>query len=107
MSCAPRGRWACRPSRFGVLGEEDPSLWSIWDHPSDLAAPERLKQDSPWRRRRYRWDGDILRITGQPHPGSRTIDMDAYNWTVTDEHMLTFPRPTRSSTTAISREKSR
>ena len=38
-------------------------------------------------------DGDILRITGEPHPGSRTIDMDSYNWTVTDEHMLTYPSP--------------
>ena len=39
------------------LGEEDPSLWSIWDHPSNLAAPQSLKQIPPgddvdYRRRR-------------------------------------------------------
>jgi cellulose synthase/poly-beta-1,6-N-acetylglucosamine synthase-like glycosyltransferase/peptidoglycan/xylan/chitin deacetylase (PgdA/CDA1 family) len=38
-------------------------------------------------------EGDILRVTGEPHAGSRTIDMDSYNWTVTDEHMLTYPSP--------------
>jgi len=36
-------------------------------------------------------DGDIVRITGEtasraPAP----LTMDSYNWTVTDEHMLTY-----------------
>ncbi len=76
-----------------VLGEEDPSLWAIWDHPSNLAAPQSLKQVPPGDDVDYDGDGDILRITGEPHSGSRTIDMDDYNWTVTDEHMLTYPSP--------------
>ena len=75
------------------LGEEDPSLWSIWDHPSNMGAPQLLKQIPPGDDVDYDGDGDILRITGEPHPGSRTIDMDSYNWTVTDEHMLTYPSP--------------
>ena len=75
------------------LGEEDPSLWSIWDHPSNMAAPQSLKQIPPGDDVVTDGDGDILRITGEPHPGSRTIDMDSYNWTVTDEHMLTYPSP--------------
>jgi cellulose synthase/poly-beta-1,6-N-acetylglucosamine synthase-like glycosyltransferase/peptidoglycan/xylan/chitin deacetylase (PgdA/CDA1 family)/spore germination protein YaaH len=75
------------------LGEEDPSLWAIWDHPSNMGAPELLKQVPPGDDVDYDGDGDILRITGEPHPGSRTIDMDSYNWTVTDEHMLTYPSP--------------
>jgi peptidoglycan-N-acetylglucosamine deacetylase len=76
-----------------VLGEEDPSLWAIWDHPSNPAAPQSLKQVPPGDDVDYDGDGDILRITGEPHPGSRTIDMDDYNWTVTDEHMVTYPSP--------------
>jgi peptidoglycan-N-acetylglucosamine deacetylase len=75
------------------LGEEDPSLWSIWDHPSNLDAPQLLKQVPPGDDVVTDGDGDILRITGEPHRGSRTIDMDSYNWTVTDEHMLTYPSP--------------
>ena len=75
------------------LGEEDGSLWSIWDRPSNPAAPQSLKQVPPGDDVDYDGDGDILRITGEPHPGSRTIDMDDYNWTVTDEHMLTYPSP--------------
>ncbi len=75
------------------LGEEDPSLWSIWDHPSNLTAPQSLKQIPPGDDVVSDGDGDILHITGEPHPGSRTIDMDSYNWTVTDEHMLTYPSP--------------
>jgi peptidoglycan/xylan/chitin deacetylase (PgdA/CDA1 family) len=75
------------------LGEEDPSLWSIWDHPSNMDAPQLLKQVPPGDDVVTDGDGDILRITGEPHRGSRTIDMDSYNWTVTDEHMLTYPSP--------------
>ncbi len=76
-----------------ALGEEDPSLWAIWDHPSNVGAPQLLKQVPPGDDVDYDGDGDILRITGEPHPGSRTIDMDSFNWTVTDEHMLTYPSP--------------
>ena len=75
------------------LGEEDPSTWSIWDHPSNKNAPDLLKQIPPGNDVVSDGDGDIIRITGEPHPGSRTIDMDSYNWTVTDEHMLTYPSP--------------
>src|SRR6201996_3320038 len=76
-----------------LLGEEDPSVWSIWDHPSNMAAPQSLKQIPPGNDVVTDGEGDILRITGEPHAGSRTIDMDSYNWTVTDEHMLTYPSP--------------
>jgi cellulose synthase/poly-beta-1,6-N-acetylglucosamine synthase-like glycosyltransferase/peptidoglycan/xylan/chitin deacetylase (PgdA/CDA1 family)/spore germination protein YaaH len=75
------------------LGREDASLWSIWDHPSNVTAPQSLKQIPPGDDVVSDGDGDIVRITGEPHPGSRTIDMDSYNWTVTDEHMLTYPSP--------------
>src|ERR1700749_63599 len=76
-----------------ALGEEDPSLWSIWDHPSYMAAPQSLKQIPPGNDVVSDGEGDILRINGEPHAGSRTIDMDSDNWTVTDEHMLEYPSP--------------
>jgi cellulose synthase/poly-beta-1,6-N-acetylglucosamine synthase-like glycosyltransferase/peptidoglycan/xylan/chitin deacetylase (PgdA/CDA1 family)/spore germination protein YaaH len=75
------------------LGKEDPSLWSIWDHPNNPAAPQSLKKVPPGDDVVTDGEGDILHINGEPHPGSRTIDMDSYNWTVTDEHMLTYPSP--------------
>src|ERR1700761_7607934 len=75
------------------LGEEDPSVWSIWDHPSNKNAQDSLKQIPPGNDVVSDGDGDIIRITGEPHPGSRSIDMDSDNWTVTDEHMLTYPSP--------------
>jgi peptidoglycan-N-acetylglucosamine deacetylase len=75
------------------LGREDASLWSVWDHPSNMNAPQLLKQIPPGDDVVSDGDGDIVHITGEPHPGSRTIDMDSYNWTVTDEHMLTYPSP--------------
>ena len=58
-----------------------------------MNAPQSLKQIPPGDDVVSDGDGDIVRITGEPHPGSRTIDMDSYNWTVTDEHMLTYPSP--------------
>ena len=76
------------------LGSEDPSLWSIWDHPSDRDAPRRLTTDiPPGDDVDTDGEGDILRITGKPHMGSRTIDMDADNWTATDERMVNYPQP--------------
>jgi peptidoglycan-N-acetylglucosamine deacetylase len=75
------------------LGKEDPSMWSIWDHPSNAGAPQSLKQVPPGNDVVTDGEGDILRINGEPHPGSRTIDMDSDNWTVTDEHMLEYPSP--------------
>jgi cellulose synthase/poly-beta-1,6-N-acetylglucosamine synthase-like glycosyltransferase/peptidoglycan/xylan/chitin deacetylase (PgdA/CDA1 family)/spore germination protein YaaH len=75
------------------LGKEDPSLWSIWDHPSSMTAPQSLKQVPPGNDVVTDGEGDVLHINGEPHSGSRTIDMDSYNWTVTDEHMLTYPSP--------------
>jgi cellulose synthase/poly-beta-1,6-N-acetylglucosamine synthase-like glycosyltransferase/peptidoglycan/xylan/chitin deacetylase (PgdA/CDA1 family)/spore germination protein YaaH len=75
------------------LGKEDPSMWAIWDHPSLATAPQSLKQVPPGNDVVTDGDGDILHINGEPHPGSRTIDMDSDNWTVTDEHMVKYPSP--------------
>ncbi|HEY4050859.1 MAG TPA: glycosyltransferase [Acidobacteriaceae bacterium] len=75
------------------LGSEDPSLWSIWDHPESKDAPEQLRNIPPGHDVAACGDGDILRVTGEPHSGRRTIDMDSDNWTVTDEHIETYAQP--------------
>lgn len=75
------------------LGEEDPSLWAIWDKPMNRNAPHLLTSIPPEDDVNTDGEGDILYITGQPHAGSRTVNLDSYNWTVTDEHMVTYPSP--------------
>jgi cellulose synthase/poly-beta-1,6-N-acetylglucosamine synthase-like glycosyltransferase/peptidoglycan/xylan/chitin deacetylase (PgdA/CDA1 family)/spore germination protein YaaH len=75
------------------LGTEDSSLWSIWDKPSTPNIQKSLEKIQPGNDVNEEGEGDILRIIGVPHPGSRTIDMDAENQTATDEHMQTYPQP--------------
>ena len=73
------------------LGEEDGSLWSVWDHPGSKDAPQLLKNVPPGNDVNTDGEGDILRIVSKPHSGSRTVDMDSDNFTITDEHMTALP----------------
>ncbi len=76
------------------LGTEDPSLWSVWERPSDKDAQRLLLNNiPPGDDVDTDGEGDILQITGKPHDGSRTVNMDSDDWTVTDEHMMTYPQP--------------
>ena len=74
------------------LGEEDPTLWNVWDHPSAADAPNGLKVVPPGQEVNEEGEGDILRVIDRPANGSRTISMDSENFTVTDERMPTYPR---------------
>lgn len=73
------------------LGEEDGSLWAIWDHPGATDAPQLLKDVPPGHDVNTEGEGDILRIVARPERGNRTISMDSDNFTITDEHMVTLP----------------
>jgi cellulose synthase/poly-beta-1,6-N-acetylglucosamine synthase-like glycosyltransferase/peptidoglycan/xylan/chitin deacetylase (PgdA/CDA1 family)/spore germination protein YaaH len=73
------------------LGEEDPSLWQIWDHPSAADAPQQLRTVPPGENVDAEGEGDILRVVAPPQTGERTIQMDADNVTVTDEDMTRLP----------------
>jgi cellulose synthase/poly-beta-1,6-N-acetylglucosamine synthase-like glycosyltransferase/peptidoglycan/xylan/chitin deacetylase (PgdA/CDA1 family) len=73
------------------LGEEDPSLWQIWDHPNARDAPDQLKKVLPGEDVDDEGEGDILRVVARPQTGERTIQMDADNFTVTDESMVRLP----------------
>jgi cellulose synthase/poly-beta-1,6-N-acetylglucosamine synthase-like glycosyltransferase/peptidoglycan/xylan/chitin deacetylase (PgdA/CDA1 family)/spore germination protein YaaH len=74
------------------LGSEDSSLWSIWDHPGDPNAPNLLRHVEPGNDVDTEGEGDILRIIAKPQSGSRNVDMDSENFTITDEQMVTYPR---------------
>ena len=74
------------------LGKEDPTIWSVWDHPSAPDAQNGLKVVPPGQDVNNEGDGDILRVTGRPANGSRTLSMDAEDFTITDERMPSYPR---------------
>jgi cellulose synthase/poly-beta-1,6-N-acetylglucosamine synthase-like glycosyltransferase/peptidoglycan/xylan/chitin deacetylase (PgdA/CDA1 family)/spore germination protein YaaH len=74
------------------LGEEDPSLWQVWDRPGAANAPDLLKTVPPGQDVDTEGEGDILRIVATPQAGERSILMDADNFTVIDEGMVRLPR---------------
>ncbi len=74
------------------LGIEDGSIWSIWDHPDAKDAPQQLETVPPGNDVDTEGEGDILRIVAEPQMGSRAIDMDSDNFTITDEDMTELPR---------------
>ncbi|MGB6130159.1 MAG: glycosyltransferase [Acidobacteriaceae bacterium] len=74
------------------LGEEDPSLWQVWGDPAAKNAPDELRTVPPGEDVDTEGEGDILRITGTPEMGERTIQMDADDFTIIDEDMVRLPR---------------
>jgi len=79
------------------LGREDSSMWSVWDHPSDPGAMQALGSVQPGHDVDTEGDGDILRVTGLPQPGKRTIEVDTdepdpRKKFIVDEHMDVYPR---------------
>ena len=79
------------------LGEEDRSLWSIWDKPNTPEALTSLGVVPPGHDLDENGVGDILRITGTPKPGKRTVQLnsddekDARRQLIVDEHMDAYP----------------
>ena len=79
------------------LGEEDSSLWSIWDKPSAPDSLEALNSVLPGHDVDTEGEGDILRVTGLPQHGRRTVTVDTdepdpRKKLVIDEHMDVYPR---------------
>src|SRR5579875_272385 len=58
------------------LGGEDDSPWKIWDTPLNVNPVKDLAQVLPGQDVDTEGDGDILRVTGQPQSGHRTLVMD-------------------------------
>ena len=79
------------------LGEEDNSLWSIWDKPSSADSLQELGSVQPGHDVDNEGDGDVLRVTGLPQPGKRTVSVDTdepnpQRKLIIDEHMDVYPR---------------
>ncbi len=74
------------------LGEEDQSLWRVWDQPL-RANPVRDLADVP-----PGWDldiegvGDIMRVSGTPRSGHRTMTYDDDSHQVDSEVMSVLPQ---------------
>jgi cellulose synthase/poly-beta-1,6-N-acetylglucosamine synthase-like glycosyltransferase/peptidoglycan/xylan/chitin deacetylase (PgdA/CDA1 family)/spore germination protein YaaH len=81
------------------LGSEDDSLWKIWDNPLNANPVKDLAQVLPGQDIDTEGDGDILRVTGQPQNGHRTLAMDddttipAKYLSAISETMDSFPLP--------------
>ncbi len=81
------------------LGEEDDSLWKIWDGPLGSNPVTDLAKVSPGQDVDTEGDGDILRVTGQPQSGHRTLQMDddttipKQYLSVVSESMDSYPLP--------------
>jgi hypothetical protein len=79
------------------LGEEDSSLWNVWDKPSSPDSLQELGQVQPGHDVDDEGDGDIIRVTGLPQPGKRTVTVDTdepdpRKKLIIDEHMDVYPR---------------
>jgi cellulose synthase/poly-beta-1,6-N-acetylglucosamine synthase-like glycosyltransferase/peptidoglycan/xylan/chitin deacetylase (PgdA/CDA1 family)/spore germination protein YaaH len=79
------------------LGEEDRSLWNIWDKPSNPDSMQALGSVQPGHDVETEGEGDILRVTGLPRSGRRTVEVDTdepdpRKRLVIDEHMDVYPR---------------
>jgi cellulose synthase/poly-beta-1,6-N-acetylglucosamine synthase-like glycosyltransferase/spore germination protein YaaH/peptidoglycan/xylan/chitin deacetylase (PgdA/CDA1 family) len=85
--------------RFGIqgtvlwrLGEEDPSMWPIWDASKpDDATRAKLEVIPPGYDLILEGDGDIWRITATPQNGRRTFQFDPDANLFTDETFQAYP----------------
>ena len=81
------------------LGFEDASLWHIWDNPLLPNPGQALAAVAPGQDVDTEGDGDILRVTGLPQNGHRTLEMDVDNTipsqylSVVSESMDSYPLP--------------
>jgi cellulose synthase/poly-beta-1,6-N-acetylglucosamine synthase-like glycosyltransferase/peptidoglycan/xylan/chitin deacetylase (PgdA/CDA1 family)/spore germination protein YaaH len=79
------------------LGEEDSSLWNVWDKPRAPESLQGLASVQPGHDVDTEGEGDIIRITGLPQPGKRTVTVDTdeddpTKKLIVDEHMDVYPR---------------
>lgn len=79
------------------LGEEDSSLWNVWDRPSAPESLNELGTVQPGHDVDTEGVGDIMRVVGLPHPGTRTVTVDTdepdlHKRLIVDEHMDVYPQ---------------
>jgi cellulose synthase/poly-beta-1,6-N-acetylglucosamine synthase-like glycosyltransferase/peptidoglycan/xylan/chitin deacetylase (PgdA/CDA1 family)/spore germination protein YaaH len=79
------------------LGMEDNSMWNIWDKPSSPDSLQALNTVPSGHDIDIEGQGDIMRVTGLPKPGKRTVTLDTGETDprvkeIVDEHMDVYPR---------------
>jgi cellulose synthase/poly-beta-1,6-N-acetylglucosamine synthase-like glycosyltransferase/peptidoglycan/xylan/chitin deacetylase (PgdA/CDA1 family)/spore germination protein YaaH len=79
------------------LGSEDNSLWNVWDKPGNPDSLQALASVQPGHDVDVEGEGDIMRITGLPQPGKRTVTVDTdepdpRKKLIVDERMDVYPR---------------
>jgi peptidoglycan-N-acetylglucosamine deacetylase len=79
------------------LGMEDNSMWNIWDKPSSPDSLQALNSVPSGHDIDIEGEGDIMRVTGLPQPGKRTVTLDTGETDprvkeIVDEHMDVYPR---------------
>ena len=74
------------------LGSEDRSLWNIWDTPS-ITDVSKISDMPPGQDVDYEGQGEVLRVTGTPVNGQRTITEDPQTHLISDEHIDRTPTP--------------
>ena len=79
------------------LGYEDSSLWNVWDKPSNPASLQALGAVDPGHEIDTEGEGDIMRVTGLPQQGKRTVEVDTdepdpQRKMIIDEHMDVYPQ---------------
>jgi cellulose synthase/poly-beta-1,6-N-acetylglucosamine synthase-like glycosyltransferase/peptidoglycan/xylan/chitin deacetylase (PgdA/CDA1 family)/spore germination protein YaaH len=79
------------------LGWEDNSMWNVWDKPSAPESLQALNAVQPGHDLDIEGEGDIMRVTGLPQPGKRTVTIDTdesdpHKKLIYDEHMDVYPR---------------
>jgi cellulose synthase/poly-beta-1,6-N-acetylglucosamine synthase-like glycosyltransferase/peptidoglycan/xylan/chitin deacetylase (PgdA/CDA1 family)/spore germination protein YaaH len=78
------------------LGYEDSSLWNIWDKAGNPASLEALGTVQSGHDVDTEGEGDIIRVTGLPKVGKRTVEVDTdepdpRKKLIIDEHMDVYP----------------
>jgi len=78
------------------LGEEDSSLWNVWDKPSSPDSLRALGSVRPGHSIDTEGEGEIIRVTGLPKSGRRTVEVDTdepdpRKKLIIDEHMDVYP----------------
>jgi len=78
------------------LGSEDSAMWNVWDKPNNPESLNELGSMQPGHDVNVEGAGDIIRVTGSPQPGKRTLlidsdEPDPHKKLIIDEHMDVYP----------------
>ncbi|MFN2975337.1 polysaccharide deacetylase family protein [Terriglobus aquaticus] len=74
------------------LGEEDQSLWKIWDQPMKANPVHDLADVPPGWDLDIEGEGDVMHVSGSPRSGHRTLTIDDDSKLIDSDVMAILPR---------------